>query len=580
MTSRAKKLLLLLLMLVLSLDATAQTSRTTSGRVSPEGPYQSKVRLLDEDKPAAELTDAELLQSSEFDAYGRALILRQLAQRGIATGDTAAAISNFEQALSLDSLSPLATAQMQVNLGQLYALTGRPREAVEFLAAAMATDGFSDPPLIMSLASAYLQNNQPGDAARQAVKAIDASTATPPQEWLEFTVHSFWKSGEWAEAANWQLQLLNATPDDPEQWIQLAALYRAAGLSARALATLQTAALSGLLYSDEDWLRLIQMHLEYGTPDMAAQWLRPLVDARPDAQRWQWLGQVLLQSGDEVAALSALNRWAELDARPAAWLEVGQLAASLTNREVAVTALRRATVANAAGAVRGRALLLLGQVELERGRTGAARRAFKQAVEYGGVYRAATEWLDFLQQSTGRVQPSETVAALDGADDLAILPVSDVSAVEPVAIKTVPLLRVFTASRATEAANLTETAIDLASKLIRTSRRERLEWTGPLHIVVNGDISDPIQDIDVRVAAPIRRTTPSRGQFRSGSLDSFRCAWQRYEGPREGLEQAWRDLYAQTLAAGLQPTLEARQIVLHRGTNRSNSIVELQIGIL
>ena len=128
----------------------AQT-RDTSDRVSPEGPYKSQVRLL-EDRPTGQPTDAELLQSTAQDAYGRALILRQLAQRGISTGDTAGAISHFEQALALGSLSPLATAQMQVNLGQLYTLAGRHNEAVRLLEAAMTNDDFSDPPLMMSLA--------------------------------------------------------------------------------------------------------------------------------------------------------------------------------------------------------------------------------------------------------------------------------------------------------------------------------------------------------------------------------------------------------------------------------------------
>lgn len=575
MTDRAG---ILLLLLALCLSANAQTARTSSGRVSSEGPYKSQVRLLEE-HAATEATDDELLASTAQNAYGRALVLRQLAQRGIATGDSDAAIDHYEQALALGSLSPLAMTQMQINLGQLYTLAGRYNEAVALLAAAMIEDEFSDPPLMMSLASAYLQNDQPADAARQAARAINAAGANAAPEWIEFAVYAFWAAGESAEAAKWQLQVLEASPDEAGLWIQLAALYRTAGQPARALATLQAAALSGLLVDDDDWLTLIQMHLEYGTPDLATQWLKPLVDARPEAQRWQWLGQVLLRSGDEIAALSALERWAELDATPEAWLEVGELAASVARPGIAVSALRRAAAARAEGGVRGRALLLLGQVEMERGNTNAAKRAFRQAADYGGVYRAATEWLDFLNRSTELPAGDATLSATTSLGDQ-----TDTTATTPplpqVAIKSVGLLRVYTGSSETTASALTDTATDLVERLVRASRRERLEWTGPLHIVVTGDIGDPSHRIDVTVAAPVRRAAPPRGGFGSGKLEAFRCVWQRYEGPADGLEQAWRDLYAQTLAAGLQPTQEARQIVLHRGDRRSSAVVELQIGIL
>ena len=77
-----------------------------------------------------------------------------------------------------------------------------------------------------------------------------------------------------------------------------------------------------------------------------------------------------------------------------------------------------------------------------------------------------------------------------------------------------------------------------------------------------------------------RRTAPPRGDFSSATLKVFRCTWQRYEGPWDGLEAAWQDLVRRTLAAGLEPTGEARQIVLHRGRAGSGAIVELQVGIL
>ena len=150
----------------------------------------------------------------------------------------------------------------------------------------------------------------------------------------------------------------------------------------------------------------------------------------------------------------------------------------------------------------------------------------------------------------------------------------------PVATKMIPAMRVYAVSQPSSGAQLADHAGQLARDLVRVSRRERVEWTGPLQIVVEGDVTDPAQTVSLSVAAPIRRVTPARGRFRSGKLDAMRCAFVRYEGPWDGLAAAWRTLYDNAVAAGHTPSGEARQLILHRGNRGKGSIVELQIGIL
>ncbi|NNF62080.1 MAG: tetratricopeptide repeat protein [Gammaproteobacteria bacterium] len=565
---------LLIIIVLLSCQAAAAQTRS-SGRVSTEGPYQSKVRLLQE-KPAEQADAQQLLQAGGLDNYGRALLLRQLAQRGIAAGDTAAAITRFEQALALDGLSPLATTQMQLNLGQLYALTGRHDDAIPLLQAATRGDD-ADAEVIMTLAASLLATDNPRAAAQAAARAV--ATGDAPEQWLRFAVHAFYKAGQPGAAAPLQLRLLDRQPDEVAEWVQLAALYRAAGDNARALATLQTAALTGLITEQDDWLRLIQLHLDYGTPDLAAQWLIPLVQQQPDSQHWHWLAQVLLRAGDDRGALDALRARAQVADDPAAWLEFAELAAVLGIDDMALDALRRASSPGAEGAVRGRALLLLGQLLIAQGKTAAAKRAFTSASEFGGVYRSATEWLDYLAARQPTLDTRQGETATEVAETIADT-TDPVTVTTPVDVKTVPRLRVYTTVRTTTANRLTETALEMVDRLARITRRERIEWTGPLHVTVTGDISAPANAIDVGVAAPIRRTTPARAEFGTGTLDQFRCVWRRYKGPWNGLPDAWQQLHRDALAAGYGPSGEARQIVLHRGSDRSDAIIELQIGIL
>ncbi len=566
-----------LTLVLLALTAAGAAGQTPAARerVAPEGPYRSQVRLLDE-KPPAEPSAGELLRSA--DGYARALILRQLALQGIASGDTNAAIDNLEQALALGSLAPLATAQMQANLGQLYAAAGRHDEAVAVLQQAMAA-GVDTPALQMTLASAALATSR-YDIALDAARLGLRDAAEPADDWLRVAVYAAWQAGQSATAVPWQRRLLDRAPDNPDNWLQLVALYRASGQPELAAATLTAAAAAGIVAGTDDLLRLVSLHYETGTPDIAAQWLQRLLARDPQPRYWQWLAQLHLRARDDVAALAALERWAQLEDSPDAWLQTGELALALDDTQRALPALRKASASGAPGPVRARALLLLGQALVNTGQFAAARRVFRQATEYGGnAYRVAQQWLETLPRERA-TDAAAVAAAADqpGAGEAQPAPTGAPAAA--VETKTVPAMRVYGISQQSSGAQLAADASALARDLVRTTRRERLEWTGPLQIVVEGDVSDPAQPVSLSVAAPIRRVAPARGRFRSGELDTMRCSFVRYEGPWEGLPAAWRALYDTTVAAGHQPSGEARQLVLHRGNKSNDSIVELQIGIL
>lgn len=569
MTERLAWSVCLCAAVLLAPAAQAQTAGARE-RVAPEGPYRSQVRILDDPGAVAAPTDLDAA-----DDYGKALILRQLAFASIARGDRAAAIADLERALALETLAPLATAQMRANLGQLYLAANEPARAAELLAAARAA-GIGDATLAIAHASAELDNGRYAEAAAAAREAL-AARDDAPDSWLQLLVHALARAGRPGAAVGWQRQLLARAPGEAQRWLTLAGLYARDGNPAHAAATLSAAAASGVALDSEQRRQLVALLAEAGLPDLAAEELEALISDRTEQPLLAWLAQLRLEAHDEPGALAALERLATLSGSATDWVRAGEYALATGLAERAIASLRRAQSAGDDGAASARALLLLGQTHLARGEIREARRALEQASAYGGsAYRTAARWLEELPRENGAETPPATPAATPTATVVA----RSEGASATVSLKSVPSLRVYAASRFSTAAELTEDAAALVSELLRATRRDRIEWTGPLQIVVEGDIGTPEAQLELSVAAPIRRVTPSRGQFGARELDAFRCAWVRYEGPWSGLAQAWRELYADVVAAGHAPSAEARQVVLHRARAGGTSIVELQIGIL
>lgn len=542
-------------------------------RVSPEGPYRSQVRIIDETRASGGATGDALAGA---DDYGKALLLRQLALEQIANGDDVAAIAALEDALALESLAPLATAQMQANLGQLYLARKQPARAAPLLSAARQA-GIDDARLAIAHASAEADIGNFATAAAAAMDAL-AGEADAPDQWLQLAVYALAHDARPGEAIVWQRRLLARDDTVRQRWVTLAGLYQRAGQEPHAVATLSAAAAGGIALTDQQQQRLVVLLANNGLPDLAADQLETLIAQREEQSLLGWLAQLRLEAHNESLALAALERLATLSGRAADWLRAAEYALRIDAAGRAIDLLRHAAAGHDDGPSRARALLLLGQTYLETGDTRRARTALEQASAYGGsVYRIASQWLEELPaqrtaEASSAASTTVHTAAVATAPPAAALNVG-------VDVKTVPALRVFGATQVSTPDALSKDAAALVRELLRASRRDRIEWTGPLQIVVAGDLAVADRPIELSVIAPIRRVTPTRGKFSARELDAMRCAWTRYEGPWSGLEQAWRDLYTAVVSAGYSPSAEARQVVLHRARGDGQSIVELQVGI-
>lgn len=529
----------------------AQTA--TRERVTPDGPYRSQVRILDERPDAAKEHAA-----TPPDDYAAALALRQRAFAHLSAGELQRAAAALEQALALDALAPLARAQMQANLGQLYLAQGRAGAAARLLSAARAAqiDGAN---LALAHARAALGSGDAATAATAVLAAL-AYEREPPDEWLQFAAVTLSEAGHHDEAIAQQRRLLARAASDAQRWTTLATLYARAGREKLAAATLASASAGGIALDVALREQLAGLYAATGLPDLAARQIEAITD-HPGRRELEWLARLRHDAHDERGALQALEELAQHSGEATDWLVAGEYALATGAAPRAVEALGRAARANA---TRQRALGLLEAAQATRQQAPRPGSSDTGVVVAGDIQTEAVASRAALQELSDAV----SVEALPAAT-------------EPLDTKTVPSLRVYGTEDMTAAGTLVKRAGTLVRELVRTSRRDRIEWTGPLQIVVSGrlDAAGPDTPVALAVAAPVRRVAPARGRFRTSELEAFRCAWRRYEGPWDGIEEAWRSLHADVVSAGLTPAGEARQVVFHRARGGGDSVVELQVGL-
>ncbi len=72
----------------------------------------------------------------------------------------------------------------------------------------------------------------------------------------------------------------------------------------------------------------------------------------------------------------------------------------------------------------------------------------------------------------------------------------------------------------------------------------------------------------------------SAGRYKLLVKEALRCTFIEYEGPPDGIANAWQDLVRDTLEAGYTPSGESRTVFAAGGAAAAGSVrLELQLGI-
>lgn len=370
--------------------------------------------------------------------YGKAVILQQQANQSISRKDYAGAITQLQQALSLNALSGPAAEEMQYTLAQLQMASGQYQKAVAalepYIRSVEAKGQKVSADAYIALGASYAGLKQYAKALPMIQKAI-ATTKSPPQDWLQLQLAVQCSLGKSGDCAGAQAQMAQKNPNDKNGWLRLSGLHLRQGNMPRALAAMEMAWRQNLLTQPSELQNLAKLYVAAGNPYQAGTLLdRWMQEGKLDksAANWELQGISWLRAREPEQALTALTQAAQLGNRGDLYLQIGQLQADRENWPAAASALTQALQKGGFKIGRGMVYLALGHVYFQQGEKEKAKQAFASAAKQGGSQAAAGQWLAYLD-------PQGTAQALDIALSGGAA-LSGPVAIEPVAID-VPIIQ-------------------------------------------------------------------------------------------------------------------------------------------
>ncbi len=369
--------------------------------------YRSETRELDgiPQQEAASQKSLEAQLQSAQDPYTRAMIYRELAYEAANRKDYKKAQKYVEDALKAGGLSGPAADQLRKELNLLTAANKpkAPPQTVMQQLEKQIKDGTAKPEVKVAVAAEYLKKKRYAEAIPLLKDGI-AKSPKPDPSWKAALLQAYLVTGREAEAIPLLQEQLKTAPHKREHWLRLAAYALKAGDKPRAAALLELAARQGHLKSVPERLQLIALVAELGAPFEAGSTLQRWMQdgAIPqNTKNWQTLAALWVRAKEAGLAITALEEAHRLSPSTKALLQMGQLQMDRGQYALAAEALAKAI---AAGERSGPALMTLGLAHYQSADIEAATEAFKQAQQYAGSKAGAGKWLAYLQSSAAREQ--------------------------------------------------------------------------------------------------------------------------------------------------------------------------------
>lgn len=329
------------------------------------------------------------------DRWARALFLQLAASAEARRGNDARAADLFAEARRIEDAGLERRQQWLNQEARLRLRAGQVEQGVTLLARWLnQVQASEDDVWLMVQGLASLQRWEQAAAWADRARQTDAS---PDNERLALAASVYQRAGRDKAALAILDALLTRDRDNPDIWRRAAGLAQRMGQPGRAAALWEAAWRQGVLDSDADLKRLVNLHLAGGTPARAAE---RLAEALPQGHledslaNRRLLAQAWTAARDRDRALDAWRDVAQRSGRGKDWQRLGELAYGWGRFSVASEALSQA---RSAGAEDPRLWLLEGVAQLELDRRPAARRAF-EAARQAGVAEAKV-WLDVLGEA-------------------------------------------------------------------------------------------------------------------------------------------------------------------------------------
>jgi tetratricopeptide (TPR) repeat protein len=408
----------------------------------------------------------------------------------------------------------------------------------------------------------------------------------------------YYQAGAYAQSEQLLRQLLEAEPDNPESWHQLASVYLQQGKRKQALDQLTLAREKRVPFREQDIVLLADLQAVNGNPYGAATVLQEaLADKRVPANgaNYRKLFQFWLQAREVERANAALVQAARLSGDIELYLYLAQLQMEQEAWQPMYDTMLAACSKQLPARYVGRANLLLGISQLKLGDESSARRSFINATLIGGAGAQAGKWLDFMQAApatdreargivgvchgAGDKQVSaQAFAGADGPGSDTAAPAGGSSGQGKIAVdtKTVPGMAFFYQNYTKSIADLAGEARSLATPMVKAVVKAGGSIVGPLQIIAEGQGEDGV----LQLGFPVKGSPQASGKYRSRGAAAFKCAYLLHEGKADALAAVWAEFLAAVEAAGLELTEERRVLFQVNKSGAAGAVkLELQVGI-
>lgn len=338
--------------------------------------------------------------------FDRASVMQIRGSAHVDLEDYSSALRDFAEVLRLNALPDDQQRLIRFNMAQLYFVTERYAESVEFFNEWLRDEPEPTANTYFMLAAANYQLERFRDAIEPIERAIEISEE-PERKYYDLKNVLLSELGLDAERTELMKKMIVLWPDEVSYWRQLSSLYSAQNMQLESFSVLESAYHGGLINDEKDLILLAQYYSLFNNPHRGAE----LIEKEMQAERiertvsnLELLSQLWSQAREHKKAIPVLREAARLSDTGLLSFRLGQsLLADEKSEEAEQALLAAIRKGELEDAMLGEAWMLLGNARFNRAGPGdrAQRRladeAFAQAERFSTTRAQARNWRQYIR---------------------------------------------------------------------------------------------------------------------------------------------------------------------------------------
>lgn len=352
------------------------------------------------------LNDLMESRGDDMRDFDKASVLQVRGSAYVNTENFTAALRDFSEVLSINALPEEQNTRMRFNMAQLYFVTERYEEAIDFFEDWLAVEENPTENAYFMLSASYYNLQNYEQALSNVNRALELAEE-PTKRVYDLKNIVLSELGRSRERIDHVKLMVEYWPEELPYWRQLSGLYLDQDMRLESFAVLETAYLEGLEINEDDKIILAQFYSGFNNPHRGAELLeRELAEGNieKNVENLELLSQLWSQAREHEKAIPVLREAAKLSDTGVLSFRLGQSLLANEENEAAETALQNAIdKGDMEDNMMGEAWMLLGNARFNQAGPGdedqraVAAEAFEQAERYEVTEAQAASWREYIQ---------------------------------------------------------------------------------------------------------------------------------------------------------------------------------------